>query len=338
MRTAIVGAGRQGLRRAQAILENGDEITLVADLDDRAAAALAQRVGAARTTDWMEAADADVDAILICVPPHLHADVAIAALQRGRHVLCEKPLAMTAASARSMVTAAERAGRVLKCGFNYRYHPAIEQVRAWMADRRLGRLVGLCCFHGTGGRVHLEREWRTDRARSGGGILMDQGVHVLDLFRWLAGPFHQVVGCLSTTFWPIAPLEDNAFAILKRDGLLATMHVSWTQWANLFVLELTGTEGSAAVRGLGGSYGVEHAVLRPRGTAEEEVVEYRGPDGSWLAEWRDFTAAIAHGREPNGTGREGAEALILAEAIYASAARGQRIEIEAAVPAAAELR
>lgn len=342
MKVALVGAGRQGMRRVQAIRDLGeDEVVTVADLDGDAARSLARGVGCPWTTDWHEALRAEAEAMLICVPPDVHTDIALSALQHGRHVLCEKPLAMTAATAWSMVAEAERAGCVLKCGFNYRHHPAIEQAKAWVAEGRLGRVVVLRSQHGTGGRANFEREWRTQLDRSGGGILMDQGVHVLDLFRWFGGPFSEVAGCTVTSYWPIAPVEDNAFAILRGDGFLASLHVSWTQWKNLFSLEVVGSDGSVTVEGLGGSYGVERVIFRRRSTGsvrEQEVIEFRGADTSWHDEWREFKLAVVGSREPSGGGRDGAEALTLVEAIYQASRERRVVSLRPTVGAAPDMR
>jgi predicted dehydrogenase len=308
-----------------------DDVVVVADTNRDAAEALARRAGCRWSADWRVAVEALADAIVICTPPHTHNEVARHALRAGRHVLCEKPLAVTAAAAWEMVAEAERAERVLKCGFNYRYHPAIVHVGKLVRDGRLGRLALLRSRHGTGGRPQFEREWRT-HADQGGGILMDQGVHVLDLFRWLAGPFPRVVACTVTSYWPIAPVEDNVFAVLEGEGLVATLHVSWTQWKNLFTLDVIGSEGSVSVEGLGGSYGDERVIYRRASDPEraQDVTEFRGSDRSWQDEWREFTAAVARGQEPSESGRDGAEVLTLVEAVYRSSREARAVDVGSA--------
>jgi predicted dehydrogenase len=163
---------------------------------------------------------------------------------------------------------------------------------------------------------------------SGGGQLMDQGVHLLDLCRWFLGDFAEVSGMAATRFWDIAPLEDNAFALLRTAGnQVASLHASWTQWS-LFSFEVSGHDGYLVVEGLGGAYGTERAILGRRDFAapfHEEVVEFRGKDRSWDEEWRDFTAAIQEAREPLASGEDGLAALELAHAIYASARSGKTV-------------
>ena len=144
---------------------------------------------------------------------------------------------------------------------------------------------------------------------SGGGQLMDQGMHVLDLSRYFLGEFTEAFGTAQTAFWNIAPLEDNVFAILRTGkGQIASFHVSWTQWKNLFSMDLFGREGYISVRGLGGSYGVEKAILGKRDFVKpfsEKIIEYRSGDSSWYEEWHEFVAAIKENRELMGNGLDG---------------------------------
>jgi predicted dehydrogenase len=161
---------------------------------------------------------------------------------------------------------------------------------------------------------------------------MDQGTHVLDLVRWFLGEVSLASGMAQTAFWPIAPLEDNAFALLRTDdGRTASIHVSWTQWKPLFSLELFGTEGYALADGLGGAYGDERAVLGQRdfmAPFAEQVVEFRGEDRSWSAEIKEFLSAIAENREPLASGQDGLEALRLVEAVYTAARTGRTVELQ----------
>lgn len=155
---------------------------------------------------------------------------------------------------------------------------------------------------------------------------MDQGMHVLDLSRWFLGDFSQATGFLTTSYWDVAPLEDNAFVLLRTaERQVASIHVSWTQWKNLFSFELFGRDGYIIVQGLGGSYGTEQAILGKRAFLEpfkEEEVEFRSEDPSWGNEWREFVSAIDHNRQPLGSGHDGLEAVKLAYAVYESAQKG----------------
>ena len=333
MRVSIIGAGLQGRRRAGALRhDDGDRLVAVADIDLQAARCLASRYGAHATVDWRAAVEhPDVEAVLVCTPPSAHAPAASAALGLGRHVLCEKPLAHDLPSVREMVTAPRQNGAILKCGFNHRHHPGLRQAHEWVSEGRIGLVTHIVCRYGIGGRPGYEREWR-GRPEAGGGQLMDQGMHVLDLFRWFMGEFQTAFGVLATSYWPVEPLEDNVFAILTtKAGGAASLHASWTRWRNLFSFEVFGRDGYAAVEGLGGSYGTERAILGPRAFLEpfrEEVVEYRGDDTSWSAEWEEFVAATQEGRQPLGSGEDGLEAQRMADAIYRSARTGRRERIQ----------
>jgi predicted dehydrogenase len=162
---------------------------------------------------------------------------------------------------------------------------------------------------------------------AGGGELLDQGVHVLDLFHWFAGPAIRVQAELQTAVWPLGPLEDNGFALLRFDrGVVGQLHVSMTQWKNLFSLEIHGTRGALLVDGLGGSYGPERlTVIRRKlqgGVPEVDSVTFAGPDVSWQEEWSDFAAALHGGVLRHGTPADGVLAMATLEATYAAAAAG----------------
>lgn len=333
MSVSLVGAGLQGWRRARALSHaDGDWLVGVADVDLPAAQRLAGQFDCKATERWQEVVeDPDVEAVLVCTPPHLHAEISTAALKLGKHVLCEKPLAHSQEAAKEMLSVAHRRGVTVKCGFNYRHHPGLRQTHLWVKEALIGDLMYIRCRHGIGGRPGYETEWRSKAEISGGGQLMDQGLHILDLSRWFLGDFATVFGLVSTSFWPIAPLEDNVFALLSTErGQVASLHASWTQWRNLFSFEVFGRDGYVVVEGLGGSYGTERVTLGKRAFNEpfrEEIVEFRGEDESWLKEWQEFVAAIRDGREPLGSGRDGLEAQNLADAIYESARKGKVIQV-----------
>jgi predicted dehydrogenase len=160
---------------------------------------------------------------------------------------------------------------------------------------------------------------------------MDQGMHLLDLCRWFMGDFNEAFGFLATSYWDMAPLEDNAFALLRtQKGKIASMHASWTQWKNQFIFEVFGKDGYVIVDGLGGSYGTEKAILGKRAFLEpfrEEIVEFRGEDRSWQEEWQEFVSAIREDREPLSNGYDGLQALRLAHAIYESARTGSTVKL-----------
>jgi predicted dehydrogenase len=333
MKVGLIGAGLQGQRRARVLRQvDGARLAFVADVNEQAAEALAREAGCRSSARWQDVIEDRVDAVLVCTPPHLHAPIGIAAAEAGKHVLCEKPLARTLAEAEAMVGATKAAGVKLKCGLNHRHHPGIRQAHRWLSQGRIGEIDFIRCRYGIGGRVGYEREWRGRADIAGGGQLMDQGTHAVDLSRWFLGEFSEVFAFLSTRFWAISPLEDNAFALLRTaSGQVASLHASWTQWKNLFSFEVYGHDGYIQVEGLGGSYGIERAILGLRDFSapfREEISEFRGEDTSWHEEWREFVAAIGEKRDPLGSGQDGLAALRLVDALYESARTGRVVRLE----------
>lgn len=329
MRVAIIGAGLQARRRAPVLGEFPDtELVIVTAATRGHATALASRMGCEAGEGWERVVDRrDVDTVIVCTPPHIHADITIAALGAGKHVLCEKPLSRTGDEARAMVDAARRAERVLWCGFNHRYHPAVQQIRRWVDEGILGDL--LCCRarYGICGRPGYDKEWRADPKIAAGGHLMEQGIHAIDLFRWFLGEPDAVAAMTGTLYWNLGALEDNGFVLLRwPGGQIASLHSSLTQWRNLFSFEVIGRDGYATAEGLGSGYGTEQAILGKRDFDKpfsEHIIDYRGEDRSWKDEWKDFIAAVRGNRAPIDSAVDGLRALEIVSAAYASSRDGR---------------
>lgn len=330
LRTAVVGCGLIGKRRAaEARASDRSELVLVVDPADGVASAVAEEFGCAAATDWRAAVDdSAIDVVVIATPNGYLRDIAVAALRAGKHVLLEKPMGRNVAEAQEIAAAAREAGKLVKVGFNHRYHPAIAGARAAFAAGEIGKIISIRARYGHGGRAGYEKDWRGDAALAGGGELTDQGVHVLDLINWFLGTPKDVVAFVQTAVWPIAPLEDNGFAMLRfADGAIATLHTSWTQWKNLFSFEVFGERGAVLVEGLGKSYGIETLttqIRKPEGGAPNATVHsFDGPDDSWRLEWAEFTAAIAEGSAYNGTPEDGVAVMSVLADLYASASAKQ---------------
>lgn len=329
---AIIGAGLIGAKRAIALSSFSDfRLKVVVDVNRAAADKLAGQFGAETATGWRTVIDIpDIDFVVVSTYNKYSAPISIAALQNAKHVLCEKPLGRNVAEARSILEHAKN-GVVLKTGFNHRHHPAIAKAKLLVDKGEIGRILFLRCRYGHGGRPGYEKEWRANREICGGGELLDQGVHVVDLFRWFAGDFSEAFGYTQTCFWNM-DVEDNAFAMFKTNaGVVATMHTSWTQWKNLFSFEVFGDLGYLVVEGLGGSYGIETLKFGRRnpkgGPPDEQRLEFTGPDISWQEEWQEFISAVENRREPIGNGWDGYQANRMIEAVYESAKTGQVAKI-----------
>ncbi|MEW6382163.1 MAG: Gfo/Idh/MocA family oxidoreductase [bacterium] len=333
MKVAIIGAGLIGNKRAMAIGKSpGCRLAAVCDVNPERAGKLAQMYGADTYQNWEEMGQRDdIETVVIATVNKFLAPIAVFFLERGKHVLCEKPLGRNAREAGLMVEAARKSGVKLKTGFNHRHHPGIARARQLVDEGRIGEISFLRCRYGHGGRPGYDREWRADKNLCGGGELLDQGVHVVDLFRWFAGDFHEVFGYLPTLFWNMQ-VEDNAFALFKtKTGQIASLHTSWTQWKNIFSFEVFGRDGYVIVEGLGGSYGPERLKAGRRrsegGAPEEETIDFPAEDISWEEEWKELVQAIRENREPLGSGQDGYEANRMLEAVYDSARLGRPVEL-----------
>jgi len=333
MRVGVVGCGLMGRQRATVVRESaGDELVIVADVNRTRAEEVAREEGCLATTDWREIVGReDVDIVIVSTTNDWLAPISITAAWNGKHVLCEKPPGRNPEESWQIIEAA-RANKVkLKTGFNHRHHAAIWKARQLFDQGTIGEIYFIRCRYGHGGRPGYDSEWRAKLEISGGGELLDQGIHALDLFRWFLGDFHEVVGFTGTSFWN-TPVEDNAFALLRTaEGQVASLHASWTQWKNLFSFEIFGRDGYLIVEGLGGSYGLERLIWGKRlpqsGPPEERRFEFPGPDVSWEEEWREFVTAIREDREPLGNGYDGWQALRLAYAVYESATTGRVVKL-----------
>ena len=315
---AIVGCGLIGGKRAAAL--GPARLVACADLDRGRADALAARHRAiAGSVDDVLRRD-DVEVVVVAATNDALAPLAIAALEAGKHVIVEKPAARSVAELDRIAAAATRVHRLVRVGFNHRYHPALQQARALVDAGQLGPLMFLRGRYGHGGRVGYDREWRADPAKSGGGELIDQGVHVIDLARWFLGDFTSVDGFAATYFWDM-PVDDNAFLTLRTaSGAGAFLHVSCTEWKNLFSLEIYGRTGKIAIDGLGGSYGVErlahYQMLPEMGPPDTTIFEYPRGDQSWALEFAEFLEDIRLERTPAAGLAEARAALAVVEAIY----------------------
>ena len=317
---AIVGCGLVGRKRAHAL--PGGRLVACADLVDQRAASLAGEVpGAEAVPHWQDAVTrGDVHAVVVATTNDALVPVARLALAAGKHVLLEKPAGRTAAEAEPLVALAAESRALVRVGFNHRFHPAIRQAREIVDGGGLGPLMFVRGRYGHGARLGYEREWRADPERSGGGELIDQGVHLVDLAAWFLGSFTRVEGFAATYFWPM-PVDDNAFLTLRTtDGRCAFLHVSCTEWKNLFSFEVYGRRGKLAIDGLGGSYGLERLAfhrMRPEmGPPDTTEWEYPGPDLSWANEFAEFADDIRLGRQPTPGLPEALTALRVVEAIY----------------------
>ncbi|MDO8655883.1 MAG: Gfo/Idh/MocA family oxidoreductase, partial [Nanoarchaeota archaeon] len=247
-----------GHRRGKAIQNTGlGKIIAVADVDPIKAGEYGKEFSCDTYTDWKEVVSSPlVDVVIISVPNLYSAEIILYTLKQGKNILCEKPLGRTLHEAKSIVDVAQHASSVIRVGFNHRFHPALYRAKELLRENVIGNLMTVRARYGHGGRLGMEKEWRFQKAISGGGELLDQGVHLIDLCRWYGGEFSEIFSITETKFWD-TDVEDNAFVLMKNQSVTAQFHVSVTNWKNIFSFEIFGTHGFLSIDGLGGWYGKE---------------------------------------------------------------------------------
>jgi predicted dehydrogenase len=316
----IIGCGAVGQKRARHLA--GARLVHCVDTDlARAGHAASFSQGCSHGADWRNLMDrADIDAVIIATPQDSQVAIMHAAISAGIHVLVEKPAARHVDELRGLPQLAAEHNVRIRVGFNHRYHRAFQQARRLVDAGSLGPLLFLRARYGHGGRTGYAGEWRAQPHRSGGGELIDQGVHLIDLARWFLGDFVEVDGFAHTYFWDM-PVDDNGFMLLKTATKQAAfMHVSCTEWKNTFSWELYGRDGKLQVDGLGGSYGVEklswYRNLPEMGPPETTIWEYPMADNSWETEMTEFLQDIRSGRDPSAGLHDAIAALAVVEKIY----------------------
>ena len=317
---AIVGCGLIAQKRAKALA--GAQLTACADVKRERAEALARTAsGAAASDDWRAAIDrADVGIVIVATTNDMLAEISRAAVEAGKHVLVEKPAGRCVAEIETVLEAVRRRRGIVRVGFNHRYHPALQKARELFESGVLGDLMFIRGRYGHGGRIGYDKEWRADPALSGGGELIDQGVHMIDLSRWFLGDFATVHGFAHTYFWQM-PVDDNAFLLLRTAReQTAFLHVSCTEWKNLFSFEIYGREGKLHIDGLGGSYGTErlafHRMLPEMGPPQTTIWEYPHGDQSLTLEFAEFLEDIRLDRAPSVGLADARAALAVVEEVH----------------------
>lgn len=317
---AIIGCGIFGQKRAFHLPPG--TLKLICDLDLPRAQALAERLGSDVRVASLEEilSSSEVDAVVVATTNNLLTPIARQAIQAGKHVLLEKPAAIDLSELKQLGELAARHGKQVRVGYNHRFHPACLKAREIVDSGIIGPLMFLRARYGHGGRVGYDREWRANPELSGGGELIDQGVHLIDLAGLFLGSFSEIQGHAETCFWDM-PVDDNAFLSLRTAaGQTAWLHASCTEWKNLFSLEIYGRTGKLHWEGLGGSYGVErlthYHMLPEMGPPETSIYEYPRGDSSWNAEMEEFFEDIRLDRTPVPGVREAFTALQVVQTVY----------------------
>jgi predicted dehydrogenase len=332
LRVGIVGCGLIGRKRAEA-LRSQDELVGCTDLVVEAAESLAADFGGRACGDLGELLDREPQVVVVATTHDQLAPVTEQVLEAGAHVLVEKPAGLGTAQVDGLMRTAERTSRIVKVGFNHRFHPALVQAAAEVHSGKHGELMHIRARYGHGGRLGYDREWRADPAQSGGGELVDQGMHLLDLVHWLAGPLPLHSALLRTQFWD-APVEDNAALLLgsaaERTGPWAMLHVTWTEWKNTFSFEIYCRTAKLQVEGLVRSYGPQtlriYRMKPELGPPELDEFTFPPEDVSWRAEWEHFASVLAGEAELCGSLADARYAWARIEDAYAGSPYAQMRE------------
>ena len=316
----VIGCGLIGQKRAKA-LGSGGKLVACADLDADRAQNLAKTSGAQVFRDWRELIFSPaVEVVIIATLHDSLAEITRAAAEAGKHVLVEKPAARNSAELVPVMAAVKDHGIKVHVGFNHRYHRSLRKAKEIVDSGALGELMFVRARYGHGARLGYEKEWRSNPALSGGGELIDQGPHLIDLSRWFLGEMTEVQGFAHTYFWDM-PVDDNGFMLLKTAKKQAAfLHASCTEWKNLFSMEIYGKLGKLDLSGLGGSYGLEkitwYKMLPEMGPPETTSWEYPMADDSWAVEIAEFFDDIRLNREPAASLADASAALVIVEQIY----------------------
>lgn len=321
MNYAIIGCGLIGKKRL-AGFPAGSKLVVACDTNLARAEELVKiaQTGRALAGFKIAVADPQVDAVIVATINSALAEVSAAAIRAGKHVIVEKPAGISVKQIDELIALEKKHGVCVRVGFNHRYHPAFQKAREIFASGVMGELMFIRARYGHGGRIGYAKEWRADPKLSGGGELIDQGIHLIDLAGWFLGEFKKIDGHAETYFWKM-PMDDNAFLSLRTaKNQTAWLHVSCTEWKNLFSFEIYGRHTKLHIEGLGGSYGVEklfHYQMKPEmGIPDTKVYEFPGADQSWQIELAEFEKNVQSKRKPDAGLAEARGALQIVEEIY----------------------
>ncbi len=326
IRVGIVGYGRVGRIRTRCV-SSRPEWELIGICDSDSGDGVGR--GVPFVEDWRELLQRRPEAVFACATNQHLSEIVVGSISQGIHVFCEKPPGRTLADVLRM-REAENAhpGVKLQFGFNHRFHAAVQEAKTIVESGRLGPVMWLRGIYGKAGGPRYDQNWRNQREISGGGILIDQGIHMLDLFRQFCGDFEEVKSLIARAYWPFE-VEDNAFALLRNArGQVAMLHSSSTQWQHRFRLDIYLERGYLEITGIlssTGTYGRETLrVARCQYDQEgyplpnpEETISYYDEDRSWQQEVDEFARCILDDRPVVlGSSADAYQAMELVQRIY----------------------
>jgi len=326
-KVGLIGYGKMGKIRASCA-KDFTQLSLVALSDPQFKGKVD---GLAVVEDYRKLMGYKPDIVFVCIPNKFVPQTVCFFLNQGVHVFCEKPPGRCKEDVERMRQAeAGHPGVKLKFGFNHRYHQAVLDAKAIVDKKRLGKILWLRGVYGKGGGSRYDKNWRNQRDISGGGILMDQGIHMVDLFRLFCGDFEEVKSFIGQHYWPVG-VEDNAFVMMRNSrGQVGILHSSATQWKYMFSLEIYLEKGYITISGILSStrnYGVEtlkiaRCLYDEQGYPlpnPQESINYYDEDASWKLELEEFISCIEHNTPVQvGSSQEAYQTMCLIEQIYSA--------------------
>jgi 1,5-anhydro-D-fructose reductase (1,5-anhydro-D-mannitol-forming) len=296
----IIGFGKMGRIRYKTIRDSsrGGRIIAISEPSD-----VSGEWGEASFVSTEEIIQSEkIDALFICTPNYLNKGLTIKGLRAGKHIFCEKPPAFTPEEVKEIRKEEKKSGKKLMYGFNHRHHSSVKYIKNLIDSEEYGKILWMRGRYGKSVDKTFYDSWRSRRELAGGGILLDQGIHMLDLFLFLGGQFDKVHAFVSNRYWEM-DIEDNVFAILKNSntGIVASLHSTMTQWRHLFSLEIFLSRGYIVLNGLktsSNTYGDEvlsiakNRSAAPAATWEDEEKITFDVDRSWRSEIDHFFDAI----------------------------------------------
>lgn len=318
---SIVGCGLIGVKRALALNNAKFKLKSCFDTNINNAIKFSKKFNITYAENINEILnDNSINVIIIATQHNTLSELTLSSLKAGKNVLVEKPAGKFFKELEPVLDFLKNTSLKVKVGFNHRYHRAFLKANELIKNKTIGELMFIRSRYGHGGRIGYEKEWRSTPEISGGGELIDQGAHIIDLCRMYLGDFIDISGHAQTLYWN-APVDDNAFVILKNNkDQTAFFQVSSTEWKNMFSFEIYGRNGKIDINGLGGSYGLEkitlYKMLPEMGPPETYSWEYPMPDNSWEFELNEFYDEIINDKIVKGNIKDAYEMLKIVDKIY----------------------
>jgi len=329
-KVGIIGFGKMGKIR-QRVVDNHPDLSLEG-ICDIVSPKQDESINSKFYKSYHDLLKTDIDAVFICTPNKFTPEIVISALNSKKHVFCEKPPGRDLTDIENIIKAEqENKGMKLKFGFNHRYHDSVIEAKSIIKSGRFGKILWMRGVYGKSGGLNFEKQWRSNKEIAGGGILLDQGIHMIDLFRLFCDDFQEVKSFITNSYWNI-DMEDNAFAILRnKKHQVAMLHSSSTHWKHTFSLEIFLEEGYFIVKGILSStrsYGQGERLIVARRQFEDksfavgnpkEEVAYFNQDRSWELEVREFVECIKNDKKVTvGSSEDALKAMELVHKIYSA--------------------